>query len=357
MTVSAFREADLTLDDALDLMSAPEPDTTKPRNAGESRRANARQRPAPFTLRELYDKPELLAPSKAVIPSIAYEDRTTLLSSREKCGKSTLLGQACAAGSKGGEFFGQQLQPFRTLWYAIDEPVSDTVRRFQLYGADPDAITVQPERPTASEMRAEIDAAGAGVAVIDALSRLWRGRLDSANNNDAVADFLWPYIEAAREAGVALVLLYHTSKAGREYRGGIELGACVDLPITLRKQGQKQPADADDGFDADYADDSRDDGRRLLVGRGRNVDVKIRLAFDGERYALGDSPMPLRARILAELAHDPGSANALADMLNARKDRVLAEIRDLRAEGLVEQRGTGARQLYHLSPLGRAGVR
>ncbi|MEX1187506.1 MAG: AAA family ATPase [Gemmatimonadaceae bacterium] len=312
-------------------------------------RLGPRARPAPFMLGELYAMPELLIPPRAIIPWLAYDASTTLISAREKTGKSTLLGQAIAAGSSGTEFLGQVLDPFRTLWYAIDEPVSDTVRRFQRYGADPGAVTVQPERPTAEEMRAEIEAARADVCVVDTLSRLWRGRIDSANNNDAVADFLWPYIEAVRETGAALILQYHTTKAGREYRGGIELGACVDLPITLRRQGQKQPTDTDDGFDADYDDDSRDDGRRLLIGRGRNVDVKLRLAFDGDRYALGDSPMPLRSRILAELEHEAASATALAELLTTRKDRVLAELRDLRAQGLVQARGAGSRQLYELT--------
>lgn len=330
--------------DALEITAGSDPAPS----AMMRERSNARVRPAPFTLRDLYAMPELLVPPTAIIPWIAYDASTTLISAREKTGKSTLVGQAIAAGSNGTEFLGQTVGPFRTLWYAIDEPMSDTVRRFQTNSANPLAVTVQPERPTAVEMRREIEDACADVCVVDTLSRLWRGRIDSANNNDAVADFLWPYIEAARETGAALILLYHTTKAGREYRGGIELGACVDLPITLRRQGQSQPADADDGFDADYDDDSRDDGRRLLVGRGRNVDVKLRLAFDGDQYVLGDSPMPLRSRILAELEHEAASANSLAEILTTRKDRVLSELRDLCAQGSVQKRGTGSRQLYEL---------
>lgn len=322
-----------------------------------AKQAAERERRDPYSLRQLLAMPELLEPPVEVIPSLAYENSTTLLSAREKCGKSTLLGQACAALSVGGEFFGKRLERSTVLWYAVDEPLGDAVRRFQRYGADPDGITIQAERPTAADMLSEIGASDAGLVVVDTLSRLWRGHIESANNNDQMAEFLWPYIEAARETGVALVLLYHTSKGGREYRGGIELGASVDIPLTLRRQGQKYSADADDGFDADYEDDSRDDGRRLLVGKGRNIDVKLRLGFDGDRYALGDGPAPLRSRILAELAHDAASSNVLAEILTARKERVQAEIRDLRTEGLVETRGAGSRQLYQLTPLGGVAER
>lgn len=315
-------------------------------------RVAARERTAPRSLRQLLNTPGLLEPPTEVIPSLAYEDSTTLLSAREKCGKSTLVGQACAALSVGGEFFGKKLERSSSLWYAVDEPLGDTVRRFQKYGADPDAITIQTERPSAEDLLSEIGQSGARLVVVDTLSRLWRGRIESANNNDQVAEFVWPYIEAARETGVALVLLYHTSKAGREYRGGVELGAAVDIPLTLRRQGQKYSADADDGFDADYDDDSRDDGRRLLSGQGRNIDVRLRLGFDGERYVPADSPTPLRSRILAELEHEAASATALAEILTTRKDRVLAEIRDLRTEGMIEPRGIGSRQLYQLTPLG-----
>jgi hypothetical protein len=302
----------------------------------------------PYTLRELYDRPELLEPPAMILPhGLALPGRVTLLSAREKAGKSTLAGQAVSALSKGDEFLGMQLAAARVLWYGIDEPLSDCVRRFQLYGADADAIRVQNERPTVAQMRDEITDTKPAVVVVDVMQELWRGHVESDRDAQQVGAFIRPYIGVARKTNTALILLHHTTKAGAEYRGSVELGAAVDVVLTLRRASVAQDGNREDSAD--------DDGRRTLSGTGRGVRANARLTFDGLRYSAGDAPMPLRSRILSELRRDPVSANALAEMLRARKQNVTDEIRSLLNEGLIERRGTGPSQRYQLTSLDRAG--
>lgn len=129
------------------------------------------------------------------------------------------------------------------------------------------------------------------------------------------------------------MLLHHTTKDGRQYRGSVQLGAAVDLILTLRGTASR------DGTDGEEVDDVPDDGRRRLVGKGRGISVDLRLTFDGMRYRLGDTPIPLRQQILAELVHGPASGAALADRLHRRKENVLDECRRIRDLGLIHTVG------------------
>ena len=84
------------------------------------------------SLREWMVDPELLRPPRIILPHVAVEGRVTLLSGREKIGKSTFVGAVVAAASRGESVLGAPPNaPVSTLWYAIDEPASDAVRRWQ----------------------------------------------------------------------------------------------------------------------------------------------------------------------------------------------------------------------------------
>ena len=307
---------------------------------------DARRQP-PRTLRELLENPLLLQPPPALLQGIAYEGRVTLLSAREKSGKSTLLTQAVAALSAGSNFLGADLQPARSLIYSIDEAVSDTVQRLHAYNADPDEVGLQTDRPSAAEMRDEIEGTGAKLVVVDTLAELWNGLIDSDRDAGHVGRFLRPYIEVARETRAALVLLHHTTKLGEEYRGSVQLGASVDLVLTLGRPRVRTTSSST----ADWNDDDADDGRRVLRGIGRGgVKVDLRLAFDGERYRIGDAPMPLRSRVLALLAGGPASGNSLEERLGGRRETVLATLRELHETGLLEPQGDGPRRVWRLAP-------
>jgi RecA-family ATPase len=106
----------------------------------DARRATTQPEPL-RTLNEWLNDPESLIPPKMIVPYLVLEGRVTLLAAREKAGKSTLLGQAVATLSSGGEFLGQVCGPARVLWYAIDEAPADAVRRLVACNADGETVT------------------------------------------------------------------------------------------------------------------------------------------------------------------------------------------------------------------------
>lgn len=69
-------------------------------------RATASDGPKVWALAELLNDPELLRPPPAIIANVAYAGRLTLFAAREKAGKSTFIGAAAAAVSRGGPFLG-----------------------------------------------------------------------------------------------------------------------------------------------------------------------------------------------------------------------------------------------------------
>jgi len=302
-------------------------------------------RPGPVWIAEYFERPELLAAPVAIVPRLLYPGRVMMLSAREKVGKSTLLAQACAALTVGGEFLGDKLKPAVVLWYAIDELLDDTVRRFKTYGVHPDRLAICEVPPTALEMQAHIEETDAAVVVVDTLTELWGGRKIDENQASEVAPRIRPYIDVARSLKVALGLLHHTSRGGVEYRGSVHLGAAVDIIVTLR------PVKLPTAQDPEPDDPTREDSRRLLIGKGRGVHFHERLSFDRGRYVLGEAVPSLRGRILKLLLNEPESATSTAAALRVRKETIVEEFRLLDQEAIVRRTADGKK--YELTPGGR----
>lgn len=306
-----------------------------------------RKRESPRSLGEWVKNPALLVPIAALVKCIAYAGRSSLLAAREKTGKSTLLAQAVAALTCGRDFLGDKLDRAIVLWYCLDEPVADCVRRFQEMGGDPDYLIISTERPTALEMRAEAescrgrdflgDKLGAQVVVVDTLTELWRGHIRSENDADEVAGFLDPYIRAMRELDVSLIFSHHTPKSGREYRGSGAIGAKVDVLLALRRPGTGSQVE---DLNENEEDPETDDGRRILEGKGRGVPHFVyRLSFDGKLYSLGEAPLPLRARILSVLAQGGATTRSIRECVRGKSQRISDMLTELETENVIRRSG------------------
>lgn len=318
--------------------------TPPPTAKRESPPTKARGVPRP--LGEWVKNPALLLPIAALIQWVAFAGRCSLLAAREKTGKSTLLAQAVGALTTGGMFLGHQLGRSVVLWYCLDEMISDCVQRFIEMGGDPDYLIISTERPTADEMRSEAQACGAEVVVVDTLTELWRGMIRSEKDADEIAVFLDPYIRAMRESNTALVFSHHTPKSGYDYRGSGAIGAKVDVLLLLRRPGTGQrPEDINETEE----DPETDDGRRILEGRGRGVPHFVhRLSFADQRYSLGESPLPLRDRIIAVLKQGGATTRSIRQRVRAKAQRVSDELTELKAENIIDRSG----QVWMLSEAG-----
>jgi hypothetical protein len=302
--------------------------------------------PRYFTLMELLQRPELLLPPPAVIAPFAYSGRVTLISGREKVGKSTVMAQAVVALSRGDELWGELLQRQRVLWIGLDEPLGDTVRRFHEMGADPDQITITSDRPEPHQFRERLGDDRPALVVVDTLTEL----LPTANFSrpDTFLSPLRRYIDAVREFDVALVLLFHASKSRDEYIGDVRLGGAVDAPLTLTRPNRPRVGEPQD-------ENELDDGRRVLKGRPRwpSEELQLRLQYADGRYDRADAPPSLEARLLRALDEGQQSANKLVQRVRGNRARVLDALHRLTDTGRVEQVGRGAWRLVPLSARGQ----
>lgn len=308
-------------------------------------------RPPLRTLAEYLEDPEALTPPVELVPHLVLQGRVTLFSAREKAGKSTLAGQAVAAVTRGESFLGGTCLQGRVLWYALDEPVGDLVRRLHANGADGTQVFIREEKPTALQVVEDVAESGAALVVIDALSDLLRGMKENDAAEASVA--LAPYRDAARTSGAAMLLIHHATKGGRgEYRGSSALGAIVDVLASMRAKATHVDGEPDD-FDAD---DQEDDPRRLLEVKGRGIRARVKIAFNGQGYDLGNGANGLPDRILRTLrgADEAMSANDVAKAVGGRRSGVLNELGALTAAGRLHvANGPKQSKLYSLPAIAR----
>lgn len=192
-------------------------------------------------LDELLEDPALLAPPQPLIPHLAYAGRVTLLSGREKSGKSTFVAQGVAAASLGEGFLDEETVPTTTLWLALDEPVGDLARRLVEGGADPLRVAVRTRRPDAVVSLDDLAAAtNARVIVVDSLTNYASGVITEGGSAFQWQPLLDEIRAVARQREIAVILVHHANKANGTYRDSTAIAASVDLVLEFGKRPDDQ---------------------------------------------------------------------------------------------------------------------
>lgn len=289
------------------------------------------------TLTDWLADPAALDPPKVLVPYLVLDGRVTLLAAREKAGKSTLLGQAVATLSRGGHFLGQPCGPGRVIWYAIDEAAPDAVRRLSQCGAEGDMVVIQSQKPTPEHLRHHINEFKPALVVIDTLTELLTGRLQSDRDAMDMNRALGPYMDVFRDTKTAAVLVHHATKDGREYRGSGQLGAKVDVIAMLRIPSTVNEQDEDPDMDPES------ETRRILDVKGRGIQGKDRLFFDGTEYRLGEGDMGLSARIMKAVSEGSDSLNKVVAAVRGRRETVANTVNQLVESGKLMREGKALR--------------
>lgn len=307
------------------------------------------KRPAPvisvprveiFSLDTLQNDLSLLEPPEPIAPPICYARRVTLLSGREKSGKSTLLANAAAAVSAGTEFLGTSLKENRVLWFALDEWRGDTVRRFTDLRANRHRLDLAFEVPTATELDRILADGGYGLVCIDTLNELLMGV--NLNQSNEVLPRLRPFIEVIRKHNAAGCIVAHASKGRGEYIGSVTIGGLVDAPLTL--EDPRKSRDKNSAAESDAESDAPDTGIRLLHGSTR-FGPKLHewvSAPDSLHYSRGKNAMTLESRIRRALSDgDVANIEELAKRVGMRKDAVGKAVKEMQGQGRITRGESG----------------
>ncbi len=293
-----------------------------------------------YVLSELLDRPELLAPPRAIVPRLAYEGRITLLCAPRKTGKSTLIGAAAAALSRGGTFLNGPTTAGVVVWAALDEPLGDLVRRLVVGQANAHNVFIAvPPCSTVDLLgysRSHPDLPMTSLVIVDAIGDLHAHEVDSENDSTQVRRALAPLRAFARRTGTAIIALHHTTKATGKARGAGAYEEVADLVLTL-----STPTD--------------NPGTRHVEAEGR-------VAVEGFQFRLGPTGVELQTGepslfelVEAVIWGNPGcGTRAITTMVERRSEDVREALGKLNLSGRIVNRGSEQNHAWFPTDSGNA---
>jgi hypothetical protein len=221
---------------------------------------------------DLANDPEITRVLVEVVPGLSVACRLSLLVAREKLGKSTYLA-FCAAELTQGLYHGV---PGRVLWCGMEEPVGDTLRRFEQMNADLSLINVidRPEPSKVTEtICQEIASFRPALVVVDSLAVIGAYLELQEKSEEGWTSLFDKFRKAAQDYGCGLVILHHARKADGIFRGSTAIAAAADQLVTM-------------------FEDDKDPNCRRMSPRGRWPIPEYRITFSPETtsYTRGDLP-------------------------------------------------------------------
>jgi hypothetical protein len=113
----------------------------------------------------------------------------------------------------------------------------------------------------------------------------------------------------------------------------IDISRNTHVIANLRIPGANSEVEDDPDVDPEV------EKRRVLEVRGRGMQGKDRLCFDGEAYQLGEGDMGLSARVLRAVSEGCRSRNEIAAAVGGRRANVMNAIRQLVESGQLVDEG------------------
>ncbi|MFN2421473.1 MAG: AAA family ATPase, partial [Gemmatimonadota bacterium] len=191
------------------------------------------------TLAEILADPLALEPPRAVVPGIAWSERTTFLAAREKTGKSTFVMAIAAAVSSGSPFLSRPTEAGTALVVTLDEHLGDTARRIVRFGADPERVLLTDRlagQDPLENLTAIVRQYRPKLLVIDSLANLAAlAGIDDASSSAKMTPLMTRLVSIARDAGPAMILIGHGRKSDGGYRDSSAIGASVDAIIEMHE--------------------------------------------------------------------------------------------------------------------------
>ncbi len=221
---------------------------------------------------DLANDPEVTRVLVEVVPGLSVACRLSLLIAREKLGKSTYLA-FCAAELTQGRYHGV---PGRVLWCGMEEPVGDTLRRFEKMNADLSMINVI-DRPEPSKVVEticqEIASFRPALVVIDSLAVIGAYLELQEKSEEGWTALFDKFRKASQDYGCGIVILHHARKADGSFRGSTAIAAAADQIVTM------------------FEDDKDPNSRRMSPrGRWPIPEYVVKFYPDTFSYTRGDLP-------------------------------------------------------------------
>lgn len=202
-------------------------------------RAMPRQRFAPYSAAELFERPRARWIVQGVLPQAEF----ALVVGEPGGGKTVLAWSLCCAIQRGADWYGHRTVAGRVI-YLPAEGQGGFIKRMRACGIAPEelpeVITDVPNLLDPKEAAALAHAVGkADVLVIDTLSRVHQG---NENSGESMGLLLKHAQFIHKQTGALVLFIHHPPKNGDGARGWGGLFGAADTQITVTKQGEQRSA-------------------------------------------------------------------------------------------------------------------
>ncbi len=282
-----------------------------------------------------------------VVQGILAAGAVTELDAKVKVGKTTFALAMVADSLEGHPFLGLKTQR-RSVLYLTEERTPSfraVLGRVGLLGRDElhilslHSVRGIPWPRIVEETVEHAASVGAGVLVVDTISR-WAGLKDDSENNAGAAAVALEPLETAAAKGLAVLILRHDRKSGGELgdsgRGSSAFSGAADIVLALRR-----------------ADTEGHPNRRLLQGVGRFEETPEQLVIELEsgQYQVLGTQTNVERKDAADKLLDvlPGPQDSpgpmekeLVELIAMKRSTVQRALADLVGEGKVlKHKGAG----------------
>ena len=166
----------------------------------------------------------------------------TILSGKDKAGKTLFAWEIARAVCRGENFMGQfPTAQGPVLFLGLDDPATVTVDRLEQLGIQeaPDLylgtpLDCQPNHVDFwPKVREKVEGIAAQLVVVDALYLFLRGGSDAMNQAGGMAPVMEPLNKIAEETGASVLLITHDSKSGGDVAGSFVIRAAAKQILRL----------------------------------------------------------------------------------------------------------------------------
>ena len=284
------------------------------------------------TLAEMLEDPDALTPAEVVVPRLVWKGRVTLLSAREKVGKSTLARFAAAQVTTGRAVFGGHCAQGSVLWLKLEEHDCDLAQPLVAYGAEPSLVHVVDRLVTPLEDYARaVEETRPALVVVDTLAAFADLLPEQPDSGSAVAwtRIMRQLVEPVRTSNAGLLLIHHGQKSGGGYRDSTAIGANSDVILEMTEA----PGDV-----------------RRFKARGRIHVESFDVRRVREGFQLVGGPEPIEARVHRFVeGHPRVSKTKIRSGVGGKGEDVDAAVGRLVAAGKIHNVGTEHRHAYEIT--------
>ena len=281
-----------------------------------------------MTAAEILRDPEALRPPRVVVENFGWIQRATLLASREKAGKSTLLSALATAVSSNKPWLGAPVQEGNVLWICLEDHPHDAVRRLATMEAGVERVhlSIPPfdYKDPVGWLSRHVQVLEPSLVIIDTIGNFASEVVQDSNSPDGWTKLFIELLGVVRQTDAAFIIAAHANRATGDYRGSTAIGANVDM--ILQMKGKKDS-----------------NVREFKDNRGRWLVSDFAIRFVDNEYRLVDGNVGLEAQILTYVGTNPGcSQRNVRAGVSGGDAAIRDEIHRLLRERKIEDQGGDA---------------